>query len=191
MHKKTIKPLLILLLILTTPVVAQEEKPDPYRVLMSQPTISKFVQTFGSMVLSLPADAEIIRPALGKIWWASNAAAELTDEQRRESIEEFVGQYEKLVAATEYHQVPHLEIAGFTKIGSTRNFDIFYAGDSDQGPVMYRLSVSFRDRTNPWIYGIEVYSGFEEVREASRAIENGSALSPMVVKKKSKKDQLD
>jgi hypothetical protein len=191
MDIKLTKPLAIFLLILTGPAVAQEEDQDPYRLLMSQPAISKFVQTFGSMVLSLPDDAEKIRPAIVRIWWASNAATDLTDEQRAESFELFGNQYENLVAATDTHVVTHLEIAGFAKIGSTRNLDIFYAGDSDQGPVMYRLSVSFRDQTNPWIYGIEVYSGFEDIREASKAIKISSGLRPLVVKKRPVNDQVE
>ncbi|MGB0769054.1 MAG: hypothetical protein ACPGYV_15265, partial [Phycisphaeraceae bacterium] len=64
-----------------------------------------------------------------------------------------------------------LNFAGFTTLGTINSVELYYAADTMKGPVMFRMSIMFRQEAGPLLYAIDVFQGFAKVREIYQEID--------------------
>lgn len=146
-------------------VPASAEEPSRYEELMASPGAAKTVQDFALVILATPLRRGQIEAQMRPVWWANHPNINMNDADRTLAMSEFVNQFDEVERVVGGHQLRKLDLIGFSKVGTQRNLELYYAADSKRGPILFRLSLSFNEEGQPTLHGIGVFVGFDAVRD--------------------------
>ncbi len=155
---------------LAVPVTAEDS--TRYERLLQAPIASSTVFSYANALLVLPQERDSIEEQLSQRWWANNQELSMQAAQRTLLASEFKHQLDEAEQAVRKHEIRRLVLAGFTQVGTVQNLDLYYAGSSLSGPIIFRVSIAFRPDAEPLLFGIRVFAGFEEARDAIAAIQH-------------------
>lgn len=174
-----IKPRFVLLLMLIAcvcaagPASAQQQQ-SRYEELMASEGAAATVRSFAMMVLAMPLQRANIEARMRPLWWASNPELVLSDAEYELAMSDLVTQCDEVERVAGKHKLRKISLAGFSIIGTQRNLDLYYAADSNAGPILFRLSVSFMEGQMQRLHGLAVFEGFDAARDAADKIQHHS-----------------
>lgn len=169
--KLVLPVVLIGALCLAAPVKAEDQAPLPYDQLMASPGAVSTVRSFALLVLATPHQRANIETRVRSIWWASNPELELGDAEYELAMSELVTQFDDVERVAGKHKLRKLDLMGFSRVGTRRSLDLYYAADSNVGPILFRLSVSFREGQQPLLHEVKVFEGFKAARTALEQVQ--------------------
>ena len=136
-----------------------------YEEMMRAPATSSTVLTYANALLVLPTERKSLEVQLQQRWWANSPELSLDSSQRKIEAATLRSQLDAAEKAVEKHALRELILMGFTQVGTAQNLEFYYASNSHSGPVIFRVSVVFREDKYPLLFGIHVYEGFDQARE--------------------------
>lgn len=163
-----------LVALLTTLAVAQTG--SRYQELLAAPGTSMTVRSLGLAMLALPLERQHMEQQLMAVWWANNPQLDLGETPRELEIAKLRRQLDRVESVVRQYKLSELSLCGFTQIGTVKNIDLYYAANSNAGPILFRASVAFHDgAAGARLHEIRIYEGFEEARQAVAQISEFAA----------------
>lgn len=161
--------LALFMLIVATPAPAQASR---YEELMASPGAAKTVQDIALVILATPLRRDKIDEKMGAIWWANNPTLRLDAAERNMAMSDLKNQLDVVEEVAGREKLRKLDFVGFSKVGTQRNLEFYYASDSARGPIVFRLSLSFGDDGKVTLHGVKVFEGFDASRGAVAEIQH-------------------
>jgi len=145
---------------------AKAEEQTRYDQFLQSTGPAATVRTMGLFILASAHEPENVQTQIARFWWSNNPELELSEAQRDLASAAFRKQFETVKRVVQEAGFSSLSFAGFTQFGTINSVEIYYAADSATGPVVFRVSITFRDDAGPLLHDISIFRGFEQAREA-------------------------
>jgi hypothetical protein len=162
-------PLVALLIACLMSSVVFAEGQNRYDEMLQSESHADTVRSIGLGMLAMPYERAVIHPQLTKALWVNSPEVEADETERKAALVRFEKQVEAVQKVVEQYEIRRLELVGFTNVGTVRNLDLYYAANTDHGPVIIRVSV-FMTPKGARLFDFVIFEGWDAARDAFDSI---------------------
>jgi hypothetical protein len=170
MRRVVVGMMLCVVCLAVAPARAEEHTLDEF---LSNPARVRDVKTFGLLILSQgdPAVAEHNASELRGSLWAMRPEAGLSKADIEVALMRFDRDWKDIVNVVRERKMTSIAFLGIDPVLLYKAEDWYFGAATARRPVVIRLSVQFNPDSPMSVYGVKVWTKWDEVKAITRAIQ--------------------
>lgn len=151
--------------------VAFADDGSAYDRMVKAPAMTTTMKSLSTLIMASPYNGEKVEQEVWRFWWANQPDVDIVEETQNLAAAQMRRQIAAFRKAVLRHKITRLHLTGINMVGTKRNLDLFLAAETAQGPVIFRASVTFREKGKASLHEVKTFEGWDEAREADSQIQ--------------------